>query len=318
MSYRSLLRRVGSRRDFGFTLAALVLASITFLTGCTSTERSRGAKPFSFIVTSDTREFTAPKHPGPQYFEGACAAIQQAGKGDFMLSPGDIDPPAPIRATLDRYFGADYIWYPAVGNHEAETPEDMEWLRAWGSNAIPGLVRRGPPGSETTTYSFSHRGAHFIVLNQYYDGKKDDGNSRGNVVDELYEWLKRDLAANRKKMVFVVGHEPIQAMPDMDNGRLRHQKTSLNANPENARRFHDLLREYNVRAYFCAHTHNTSIANLDGLWQVDSGHARGRGDPGARSTFLKVHVAGQECRVDIYRDDGKGGPYSLVKTVALD
>jgi hypothetical protein len=316
--FRSLFRTfTGSRRQFGFTLAAVLLASITFLTGCVSTG-ARSAQSFSFIVASDMREFTAPRHPGPRFFEGACEAIQQVGKGDFMLSPGDIDPPGAIRATLDKYFGADYIWYPVVGNHEAETPEDMEWLRAWGSNAIPGLVRRGPPGCETTTFSFTHRGAHFVVLNQYYDGKKDNGNSRGNVVDELYEWLKADLEANRKRTVFVVGHEPIRPMPDMDNGRLRHEKTSLNANPENNRRFHELLRAHNVKAYFCAHTHNTSLTNLDGVWQIDSGHARGRGDPGASSTFLKVHVTGETCRVDIHRDDGQGGPYSLTRTVMLD
>ena len=42
------------------------------------------------------------------------------------------------------------------------------------------------------------------------------------------------------------------------------------------------------------------------------------GDKGARSTFMKIDVKRAGCRLDVYRDDGKGGEYSLTKSVKLD
>jgi hypothetical protein len=104
----------------------------------------------------------------------------------------------------------------------------------------------------------------------------------------------------------------------MDNGRLRHKGDSLDAYPANARRFLDLMRQHRVTAYLTAHSHNTSVTNLAGVWQIDAGHARGLGDKGVRSSFLKLHVQPSGCRVDIYRDDGKGGAYKLTKSVKLD
>jgi hypothetical protein len=262
------------------------------------------------------REFTAPRYPGPKYFEGACAAIKKVGPGDFMVCPGDIDPPGPVRAALDKYFGSNYWWAPVIGNHEAETPADMEWLRQWGEKPIPGLVRRGPPGTETTTFSFNHRDAHFVVLNQYYDGRKDTG-TKGEISARLLTWLEEDLSANTKQPVFVIGHEPIVPLPDMDNGRLRHEKDSLNAYPESANAFLKILQRHNVVAYLCGHTHNTSITNLNGVWQIDVGHARGKGDPGAKSTFVRMQVDGLKARADFYRAPTNGGPYGLTRSVDL-
>lgn len=294
-----------------------VLCAVVLLAGCWSPSSAGRYGKYSFAVTSDMRQFTGPKHPGPQFFEGVCAALQQAGPGAFMLSPGDIDPPGAVRATLDQFFGSNFVWYPVVGNHEAETPEDMAWLRAWGRGPIPGLVRRGPACCETTTYSFTHGIAHFAVLNQYCNGRSDVG-SRGDVDAHHLAWLAADLAANRKPVVFVVGHEPIVPMPDMDNGRLRHVGDSLDAHPENTARFLELMRQHRVTAYFAAHTHGTSVTNLAGVWQIDSGHARGLGDKGARSTFMKVHVKRSGSRLDIYRDDGAGGAYELTRSVNLE
>ncbi len=272
---------------------------------------------FSFAVTADMRQYTGPKHPGPQYFEGACAGLLAVGPGDFMISPGDIDPIPPVRATLDRFFGTNYVWYPVIGNHEAETPEDIAWLRAWGAGPIPGLVRQGPPSCKATAYSFDHGIAHFAVLNQYCDGSSENG-VKGDVLEVVHDWLAGDLAANSKPVIFVVGHEPIIAMPDMDKGRVRHKGDSLDAHPANAQRFVELMRQHHVTAYLTAHTHNASATNLGGVWQIDAGHARGLGDKGARSTFLKIHVKRSGCRLDIYRDDNKGGPYALRRSVSLD
>ena len=227
-----------------------------------------------FIIAADMRNFAADGE-WSKNFSGACEAVHEAGAGSFMISPGDLDvrPPSAVRDMIDKTIGEDYPWYPVLGNHDPESPSSMDYLREY-SKTVPNVVNRGPEGCEETTFSFDYGDSHFVVLNQYYDGVNDWG-LEGDVVPELLEWLEADLEATNKKHIFVFGHEPIIPMPDMDNGRLRHQGDSLDENPESAFAFHQLLMKYEVDAYVCGHTHNTSYAKINGLWQLDSGHARG-------------------------------------------
>ena len=272
---------------------------------------------FTFVVTCDMREFTTPKYDTPQYFRGVVEAVARAGKGEFMVSPGDIDPPWDVKAQIEKALGKDYLWYPTPGNHETETSEDMQWLREYnaGGNSLPHIVRPGPEGSRESTYSFEFGKAHFAMINQYYDGISDTGTN-GDVTDALYKWLEEDLAANTKPKVFVIGHEPIMPMPDIDSGRIRHTDDSLNEHPENDLRFVRLLRRHNAY-YICGHTHNASVANINGVWQIDSGHSRGIGDKGAPSTFLRVQVTDGPPQVEMWRDDGSGTNYTITSTWTL-
>ncbi len=271
------------------------------------------AKPiFSFDVTVDQRQFAE----GTEYFEGACKALLKTGKGAFMVSPGDIDPPEDIYNVITGVFGSDYVWYPGVGNHEAETPEDMQWLRDYAKKHLKGMVSPGPEGSEETTYSFDYKNAHFVVINEYYDGKTDAGTN-GDVCDALYEWVRKDLQANKKPFIFIFGHEPFVSIPDIDNGRHRHKGDNLDAHPKNSHRFHKLLRKHNVAAYICGHTHGFSHAKINGLWQIDAGHARGMGDKNAQSTFLKVYVGSSNCWIDVYRLDLNKNIYELTETLTI-
>ena len=227
-----------------------------------------------FIIAADMRNFAADGE-WSKNFSGACEAVKEVGAGSFMISPGDLDvrPPSAVREMIDKTIGEDYPWYPVLGNHDPESPSSMQYLRDY-SMTVPNVVNRGPDGCKATTYSFDLGDVHFVVLNQYYDGVNDWG-LEGDVVPELLEWLEADLDATAKKHIFVFGHEPLMAMPDMDNGRIRHQGDSLDENPENAFAFHQILLKYGVDAYFCGHTHNTSYAKINGLWQLDAGHARG-------------------------------------------
>ncbi|MBN2149612.1 MAG: metallophosphoesterase [Anaerolineales bacterium] len=263
---------------------------------------------FTFAVTADMREYAGPgAYDTSQYFRGAMEAIAAHGPTVFMVSPGDIDPPANVYWTITQTLGLDYPWYPVVGNHETETPEDMVWLRAFEY----GMVNPGPAGCPTTTYSFDHGSAHFVVLNEYCDQAGDTATS-GDVPDYLYDWLAADLEATNQDLVFVFGHEPAFPQPDADNGRLRHEYDSLNQFPDNRDRFWSLLQDYRVAAYICGHTHNYSAVKIDGVWQLDAGHSRGLGDTGARSTFILVYVQDGIVTYDTYRDDAAGGAYLLM------
>jgi 3',5'-cyclic AMP phosphodiesterase CpdA len=275
-----------------------------------------GSERFSFVAAGDMRQFAASTTPGKRYFDGVCEALQRVGPGAFMITPGDFDPPAPVRATLDRYLGTNYLWYLVVGNHEIETPADMAWVRHWAGH-IPHLVRPGPPGAELTTYSFDFGNSHFVAVNDYFDGR-GTAVSKGSVTEATLDWLEKDLAATRQPLIWVIGHQPIESLPDMDSGRVRHRGESVSTNSVFAARFVALLKQYRVRAYLCGHTHNTSIARVDGIWQADSGHARGAGDTGSPSTFLKFNVEGRRAWVEVYRADPAGEQYRLRKTVELD
>jgi hypothetical protein len=280
-----------------------------------------GSEPFTFVVTADVRTYAGSgQYDTPQFFRGACEASDSLGGTAFMVSPGDVDPPAGVGWTIEQYLGQEYPWYPVVGNHETETPEDMEWLRGYdydrNGDTPPNLVNVGPSGCQETTYSFDYANSHFVVLNEYCDGTSDTGTS-GDVVDALYDWLVDDLSNTAQTHTFVFGHEPAYPQPDADNGRLRHESDSLNAHPANRDRFWSLLRDEGVVAYICGHTHNYSAVQIDGVWQLDAGHARGLGDTDAPSTFILVHVNGDLVTFETYRDDASGGSYALAHSGVL-
>lgn len=268
---------------------------------------------FAFAVAADMREYAGPgRYDTPQYFRSAAEAIA-ALDAAFLVAPGDMDPVPGVHWTITQTLGATYTWYPIVGNHELPGQGDessfganMRYLRAFDY----GAVNPGPTGCPTTTYSFDYGNAHFVMLNEYCDAAGDTATN-GDVPDHLYNWLAADLSSTDMEHIFVFGHEPAYPQPDADNGRLRHEYDSLNEHPANRDRFWDLLRNRGVTAYICGHTHNYSAAQMDGVWQIDVGHARGLGDPDARSTFVMVYINDGLVRFHAYRDDAKGGAYAL-------
>lgn len=286
----------------GFVLALLPLASMP-------APAAQGG--LTITVTADMREYAGEgAYDSSDYFRGAVEAIAAQGGGAFMVSPGDIDPPAGVLWTIEHVLGTDYPWYPVVGNHEAETPEDMDWLRSYdydqnGIGVPPDIVNTGPSGCPETTYSYDYENVHLVVLNEYCDASGDTATD-GDIPDHLYEWLIADLQATPREHILVFGHEPAYPQPDADNGRLRHVGDSLDKYPATRDRFWDLLVSEGVVAYVCGHTHNYSAIQIDSVWQLDAAHARGAGDTGAASTFFMIHVDGDTVTFDAYRDDHDG------------
>jgi len=269
-----------------------------------------------FSVTADVRKYCG---CNMNHFRGVCETIVYIGQGEFMVSPGDMDPLSKVYSTIKSYIGQDYTWYPVVGNHETESSTNMMWLRDYNANGntLPNIVNTGPPGCEETTYSFDYGDAHFVILNEYYDGYSDCGTD-GDIVDALYNWLINDLESNNKPVVFVFGHEPAYPQPDEESGRIRHQFDSLNAYPFNRDRFWKTLTDYGVVAYICAHTHNYSVVEIDGVWQVDSGHARGTASTGAKSTFIMFYLmVDRSVLYNTYRLNIDTGEYELTNTGEL-
>ncbi len=267
------------------------------------------AEPFHFTATADMR-----------YRHSEFALVLQAvqneagGPGVFHVSPGDLDGRIwDNRAKIDEAFGADFVWYPVIGNHEEEDGVEMNWLRAEyrSGNGIRTPLKEftnqdGPAGTVETTYTWDHGNAHFIALNEYWNGGTSPGSdvaASGDIVPALYDWLAADLAANTKPFVFVFGHEP--AFPFH-----RHVGDSLDQYPARRDAFWDLLEAEGVTAYICGHTHYYSRYRREGgrVWQIDLGNAGN--DSGDGYTFLDVTVGESEVRFDLYRDPARRNQWS--------
>ncbi len=262
-----------------------------------------------FTVSADVRwEHAA--------FDDVLAAMNSlvGGQGDFQISPGDMDDRVwENRTVIDSRMGASAIWIPGVGNHEAEDPVEMEWVRAeflTGNETRSPLQeligRAGPDGSRETTFSWDSGNVHFVNLNQYWDGSTDPGSdvaTDGDVVPELLAWLAEDLEANTNPAIFVFGHEP--AFPFH-----RHTADSLNKYEANRDAFWALLERESVVAYVCGHTHVYSTYRPPGsaVWQIDVGNAGNDSSFLDGQTFLSVTVQETEVTIGVCRNHD--GPFS--------
>ena len=289
---------------------------LIFLLLCFSVIQAQNKSTFSFALVADMRNFSGDK---AEYFRGACESISKYKDISFMISPGDIDPPDSVYYTIRKYLNPKMVWYPVVGNHEAETASDMNWLRNYnkGGRLLPNIVNSGPASCSETNYSFDYQNTHFVILNQY-STESCDNCTKGDVPDFLYNWLKDDLLKTKMENVLVIGHEPAYPLPDIENQRFRHVDDCLNQYPENRDRFVKLLQEKKVKAYVYGHTHNYIVVKINKLWHVDVGHSRGTGDPGARSTYLIMNVKGNLISYITYRLNGKTRSYEIADSGDLN
>jgi len=297
-------------------LAMVVLALL--VTGSARSAPPEQTGTFSFAVAGDMRSFAGPDYHSSSYFLGAVEAMRAAGPLAFLLIPGDLDPPHHVIEDVTTTLGAGFPVYAAIGNHDIGKNAYMAYIRGLnaGGSTLPNIVRKGPAGCEETMYAFEWGDAHIVVLNQYYDGTSDTG-ANGDVIDQTFAWLADDLASDTKPFTFVVGHDPGYVLPDMATGRVRHEGGGLENNPAHRDRFWQLLREKHVTAYICGHTHNASARKLDGVWQLDTGHARGKGDKGAPSTFIKITVGAGDSWYEYHRADPNGLNYKVTLSGSL-
>lgn len=185
---------------------------------------------------------------------------------DFIIVVGDFDPIEPAYASEYSVYGytvgpehrADrQEIYFVLGNHDS--PPGGE---AFFQNNIAPCYPNDGPGSapEGTVFSFDRGACHFTITNQYWDYS-------GGYTQEQLDWIEQDLTASSQPYKFVIGHEP--AYP-----RHRHVGESLDTHPAMRDAFWTILVEKGVQAFFCGHTHYSSVVLHNGVYQLDAGRAQ--------------------------------------------
>jgi hypothetical protein len=232
----------------------------------------------------------------------------------FHVDIGDYDePPQENRRQIDAVFGANHLWYIPVGNHEVETPSDMDWVRAEYNNGngirAPlknSTLQNGPAGSVETMYAVDYANAHLVFINEYWNGGTAAGSDvalDGDMVPALRQWLDADLKATTQPVKIVFGHEPAY-LPARHN----HAGDSLDLHAANRDAFWGVLSSNNVIAMMNGHTHAYYKLLTNGVWQIDAGNA---GNDNMRNgyTFIDVILGTTNVQFDVWRDTAKKGTW---------
>jgi 3',5'-cyclic AMP phosphodiesterase CpdA len=218
-------------------LAAILLA------GC------NGPK-WSFIVTGDSRD--GENGVNTLILSELAAQIVKA-KPDFVLISGDLvsgyNDQAALQSQLQTWrntmkpvYDAGIGVYPVRGNHDVGRPPGVQ---AW-NNVFTGkfaLPDNGPDDEKNLTYSFTHKNALIVGLDQYVELRRVD-----------QDWLDSQLAANTKPHLFFFGHEPAF--------KARHD-ACLDDYPADRDMFWASIEKAGARTYFCGHDHFYDHARVD-------------------------------------------------------
>ena len=292
---------------------------------------AQAGEPWKFIVCGDCRG--QDNGVNAEVLGPLAERIAKTG-ADFVLFAGDLitgslrqsttkDSLAQWRTVMAPVYRAGIKVYPIAGNHE--------WVYynlpvIW-RQGFPELPDNGPKGEEKLTYSFAHRNALVIGLDEYGDHRHE--------VDQ--KWLDKQLAARDAKAqphLFVFGHEPAYAALHAD----------CLDNDEQARdAFIRSLVDAGARLYFCGHDHFYNHAEIRGFsiahqpvvfHQLIVGtagapiyHWKGvyGGKNGAGVTVTKIHDdehRGSYCQIEVedlkvtvkYVERQDNGEYSVDET----
>lgn len=181
----------------------------------------------------------------------------------------------------DYTTGTGIPLYVIRGNHEDGLDRtDSALLDAYLATVASGMPANGPPGEEKLTYSFTHRGAKFILNDDYiaHNGKKETVNQ---------SWVDGQLAQDTRPFMFVLGHSPAYLV-DNDTEDIPY---SLPTRPTERDAFWKGMVMNNVSAYFCGHAHLYVRGDSQGLPQivVGNGGAPMQGfDPASSDPLLSL------------------------------
>lgn len=259
--------------------------------GAVVVDTEAGSTAWRFAVVGDTHVPTA----------ALIAEMVTSMKADgvnLVLVPGDIVEggaganTAELRTQLAAWkahmaplYAAGIGVYPIRGNHEADVKGDTlaVWNEAFsGAYALPS---NGPSGETNLTYSFTHKNALFLGLDEYVSIHRVN-----------QPWVDQQLAARgNRPHVFAFGHEPAFKAFHTD---------CLDDYPAERDAFWNSLKGAGAKLYLSGHDHFFDAARIDDgdgnasddLMQVVVGGGGGTlfdryAYVGANSTFTPTNLA---------------------------
>jgi len=267
------------------TLTLTVLAVVLLLTPALA-----DAGAWTFAVVGDSRGKSAekdsnewhfnPKREGKYYknwdYLWRIAKDISTRKCDLVIFTGDLicggggnhaKQYENWKKAMQPVFNANIPVYPVRGNHEEwGDPNATQW-KTFVTAHLKNLPQNGPDGEKSCTYSFFHKNAFFVALDEYFhrSGKKHKINQA---------WLNAQLQNNNRNThphVFVYAHTPAF--------KVSHSSGSTGALYDDSSVRHTLwisLRDHGVRAYFCGHIHFYTANRIKGygspeLYQICNG-----------------------------------------------
>ncbi len=167
-----------------------------------------------------------------------------AAAPDFVLHTGDLVADGNDPALWETFFEIErdlltrVPFYPALGNHEGNSPLYFEHFDL--------------PGNERW-YTFEHENARFICL-------EVDGSADYEPGSEQYVWLEQTLAANTQPWLFAFFHFPPYTSAE-EAGYERSLRRALVP----------LFERYGVDVVFNGHKHNYERNEVNGVTYVVTG-----------------------------------------------
>jgi len=271
------MHRTTARRPLIPMLWVLVIA------GSLAASTAPGSSDFAFVVIGDTR----PNKSAKSDFSPFCAQLDQISKyrpalvinvGDLIYGYGGAATDA-AWTKYDSIIDASKLTYHQIpGNHDVFSKKaEVEYGKLFHS----------------LYYSFDYQNCHFVML--------DNAEKAvwGNITDAQLTWLKKDLSANKKPMVFVFMHLPAWVENKIDRKYYVFWRDTL----------HPLFRASRVAAVFGGHIHTFGpTQTFDGIPYYITGGGGAEldkwyKDHGGNFHFMLVNVSGKTIHPSVVFDD---------------
>jgi len=248
---------------------------------------------WSFGVIPDTQwayDKNAPFHGTAIHIVDAINAEFIRQKVDFVIQVGDLaeTPTATgfqTRAARNQSLtDAGIKFYPIRGNHdvvkyglassgsENEIPQGSIAQFKAAFPDLPGTPKGGGsspdlPGIAGMTYSFTHKGGKFVLLDTLPLIDDDPRGGKPYTISDYLPWIDTELKKDDHHFALVFAHKNIQGQNHKDNIFGRHHDVE----PDMQNAFLDCLQRNGVRYFICGHDHlyhHSRIKSPDGQSEV--------------------------------------------------
>jgi 3',5'-cyclic AMP phosphodiesterase CpdA len=246
---------------FGFGYA-LLLAALLW---------ASSALGWSFGVCGDSRD------DRNGIFPLILASVENSDM-EFLLHTGDLERTGGRRSweafkAKTASFGKPL--YVAIGNHEIMGGTREEFSRFF--------------GLRSTSYGFTHRDTHFIIID----------NAGGSLPDDVLRWADRELAAHPKGKSGIAHLVLAMHTPPQTDGIFPHG--TKNGYAVQSVKLLKILSRHKVDLVLCSHEHMHLVEDWSGIKVVVSGGAGAPMVPFQKHGFYRVDMTGKGIREKFIR-----------------